>query len=154
MPVLVEGISMPTPASLPPSMVELSFRNAVHVRVDPDFSGDVTRLIEQIRCEASGLPKSSAMLPAKPRQKQSEVFRCTGGWPKARHHSRSFSSGDPILSHTVVVEEQSRPASCCRWTSRVGGPSLEILTVDVVCDEGDVFAPDKHWIRLKVVWET
>ncbi len=48
-PVLAENASMPSPETLPKSMRELCYRNAVSVRQDPDFHPDMQKLINQIR---------------------------------------------------------------------------------------------------------
>jgi hypothetical protein len=47
-PVLIGGARMPTEDQLPPSMRDFAFRHAAIVREDPDFRGDISRLIEQI----------------------------------------------------------------------------------------------------------
>ena len=48
-PVLALGASMPTANELPESLHELTYRNAVSVRNDPDFYHDMERLIRQIK---------------------------------------------------------------------------------------------------------
>ena len=48
-PVLVSGARMPTSDQLPPSLAELTYRNAAVVRDDPDFNRDMIKLIEQIK---------------------------------------------------------------------------------------------------------
>lgn len=45
-PVLVRGAEMPTAEALPDSLRKLATRNAIHVRPNPDFRPDMTRLIE------------------------------------------------------------------------------------------------------------
>ncbi len=45
-PVLVNGATMPTGDELPDSMRDLTFRNAVPLRPDPDFKGDMLRLVQ------------------------------------------------------------------------------------------------------------
>jgi hypothetical protein len=45
-PVLVRGAEMPTAQSLPEPLRKLATRNAIHVRPNPDFRSDMTRLIE------------------------------------------------------------------------------------------------------------
>ena len=47
-PLLVGGASMPAEVKLPPSLRKLVYRNAVPIRPDPDFHGDIDRLIEAI----------------------------------------------------------------------------------------------------------
>ncbi|ACK66291.1 GUN4 domain protein [Rippkaea orientalis PCC 8801] len=44
-PVLVRGAKVPTEQELPPSLRELAYRNGSLVRSDPDFHGDLDRLI-------------------------------------------------------------------------------------------------------------
>ena len=48
-PVLVRGASIPPAEQLPVSIQELSYRNGIAVRVDPDFHRDMDRLIEQLK---------------------------------------------------------------------------------------------------------
>ena len=45
-PVLVGGAEMPAEEALPQSLRKLATRNAIHVRPNPDFRPDMTRLIE------------------------------------------------------------------------------------------------------------
>ena len=45
-PVLVGGAEMPAEDALPESLRKLATRNAIHVRPNPDFRPDMTRLIE------------------------------------------------------------------------------------------------------------
>jgi hypothetical protein len=47
-PVLVQGATMPPEQALPPSLRGFAYRNGVAVRADPDFHGDVDRLIAGI----------------------------------------------------------------------------------------------------------
>ena len=44
-PVLVGGTDVPRPDQLPESLQSLAFRNAIHIRRNPDFHKDVDRLI-------------------------------------------------------------------------------------------------------------
>ncbi|MBI1257630.1 MAG: tetratricopeptide repeat protein [Chloroflexi bacterium] len=48
-PVLVSGASMPHPEQLPESIRDLSYRNAIVIRDDPDFRGDIDNLIKILR---------------------------------------------------------------------------------------------------------
>ena len=47
-PALVRGAKMPSEAELPDSIKALAFRNGTPVRPDPDFEGDIQRLIHGI----------------------------------------------------------------------------------------------------------
>ena len=47
-PLLVRGASMPAEMKLPPSLRKLVYRNGISIRSDPDFHGDMNRLIEAI----------------------------------------------------------------------------------------------------------
>jgi len=47
-PVLVRNFSIPTPDKLPLSLQSLAYRNGINVRPDPDFHGDMDRLIKGI----------------------------------------------------------------------------------------------------------
>ena len=44
-PLLVRGASVPTENDLPASLAQLSYRNGIAVRSDPDFHRDIDRLI-------------------------------------------------------------------------------------------------------------
>lgn len=48
-PVLVDNAPMPKPDDLPASLRDLTYRNAVILRHDPDFNRDISRLIEYIQ---------------------------------------------------------------------------------------------------------
>jgi hypothetical protein len=48
LPLLVQGAAMPSATDLPPSLAPLSFRNARPVRDDPDFHGDMERVITDV----------------------------------------------------------------------------------------------------------
>lgn len=47
-PVLVGTVGMPAAEKLPPSLRPVAYRNGLHVRPDPDFNGDIARLIHGI----------------------------------------------------------------------------------------------------------
>jgi len=48
-PVLVDGAVMPVAEELPSSLEELTYRNAVQVRTDPDFPHDMEVLVQQLK---------------------------------------------------------------------------------------------------------
>ncbi len=48
-PVLVENAQMPNSATLPESLRELCYRNAINVRQDPDFNHDMQKLVGEIK---------------------------------------------------------------------------------------------------------
>jgi hypothetical protein len=48
-PVLVSGAVIPSANKLPPSIKDLVFRHGVTVRPDPDFHGDMNRLIKNLK---------------------------------------------------------------------------------------------------------
>lgn len=54
-PVLVRRATIPTEEALPPSLRSLAYRNGIQVRPDPDFHGDVDRLIKGIEPHLSVL---------------------------------------------------------------------------------------------------
>lgn len=70
-PVLIEGVGMPAPADLPPSLRPLCYRTAMLVRPDPDFQPDMLRLVRALRAfdrnertvDALSAPKSRASSP-------------------------------------------------------------------------------------------
>ncbi len=47
-PVLVRKVSIPTEEELPLPLKSLAYRNGIQIRPDPDFSGDMDRLIKGI----------------------------------------------------------------------------------------------------------
>lgn len=53
-PVLLDDAEMPKAESLPDDLREITFRNAVYVRPDPDFKGDVERLAAQLARRLDG----------------------------------------------------------------------------------------------------
>jgi len=62
-PVLVEGATMPPVQALPASIAPLARLQAVNIRFDPDFTGDVRRLItaiERLDTTAGGTPARPA----------------------------------------------------------------------------------------------
>jgi tetratricopeptide (TPR) repeat protein len=63
-PLLVQGAEMPSTSMLPESLWELSFRNGIPIRPDPDFHNDMNRLIngldKQFREEQVEEPKRNA----------------------------------------------------------------------------------------------
>lgn len=73
-PVLVQGATMPSAELLPPPLAPLAYRNAVHIRNDPDFDGDVQRLIATIEGAIPGLPKRAVNVLA-PRVARAVAWR-------------------------------------------------------------------------------
>ena len=61
-PVLVGGASIPAAEQLPSSIQNLSYRNGIAVRVDPDFHRDMDRLIEYLK----KLPASGEVISQRP----------------------------------------------------------------------------------------
>lgn len=55
-PVLVNNATMPDSSAFPPSLKDLSYRNSVVVRNDPDFHRDIGLLIKAIQKRAGGSP--------------------------------------------------------------------------------------------------
>lgn len=56
-PVLVSGASIPLAERLPASLQDLSYRNGISVRRDPDFHRDMDRLIEYLTQQIQGPQK-------------------------------------------------------------------------------------------------
>ncbi|MGB7247685.1 MAG: SUMF1/EgtB/PvdO family nonheme iron enzyme [Phormidesmis sp.] len=48
-PILLEGVAMPTVSDLPEALQPLAYRNAVRVRHDPDFRTDIGRVLKVIQ---------------------------------------------------------------------------------------------------------
>ena len=59
-PVLVQGAALPGEQELPPSLRELSYRNATVVRADPDFQADIARLMDGIEFHLKAEPNDAA----------------------------------------------------------------------------------------------
>jgi Sulfatase-modifying factor enzyme 1 len=78
-PVLVGGALIPRAEQLPVSIQELSYRNGIAVRVDPDFHRDMDRLIDQLKKippGASGeLPSQSPAIAKQPIPAQPIISR-------------------------------------------------------------------------------
>ena len=72
-PVLVGDSSVPQADELPGSLRELSFRNGLHVRPDPDFHKDMDRLIRGIEDVVSALRERSG--PRGPKTQGSEDLK-------------------------------------------------------------------------------
>jgi len=53
-PVLVRGAELPSAEQLPESIRSLKFRQAIHVRPDPDFKNDVGRLVRALEQTVKG----------------------------------------------------------------------------------------------------
>jgi TIR domain len=53
-PVLVRRASIPSEDQLPPSLRSLAYRNGIQIRPDPDFHGDMDRLIKGIEPHLTG----------------------------------------------------------------------------------------------------
>ena len=49
LPVLLHGSTMPAPDTLPPDISSIAYHNAAPVRTDPDFVGDMSRIVSAIR---------------------------------------------------------------------------------------------------------
>jgi hypothetical protein len=65
-PVLVDGATMPLAAQLPESLHGLAEHNAIAIRRNPDFDGDVNRLVEaieplRVRSQSSPLDQLAAL---------------------------------------------------------------------------------------------
>jgi hypothetical protein len=73
-PVVLQGASMPAADRLPSSLVAFGYRNAVHVRNDPDFDGDVQRLLATIEGAVPTLPKRAVNVLA-PRAARAVAWR-------------------------------------------------------------------------------
>lgn len=81
-PVLVRGATIPDPERLPDSLQELSDRNGIVVRHDPDFHRDMDRLIEHLRGQIeeqleqapfSDTHRKTSDVSARPKESRSEV---------------------------------------------------------------------------------
>ncbi len=57
-PVLVRKAAIPSEDALPPSLRSLAYRNGIQVRPDPDFHGDIDRLIKGIETHLSRSPQT------------------------------------------------------------------------------------------------
>jgi hypothetical protein len=62
-PVLLDDQPMPSPASLPPDIRDLAYRNGARLRADPDFQADCTRLIRDLRELRDARPPSLIARP-------------------------------------------------------------------------------------------
>ena len=73
-PVLVGGAAIPSSERLPSSIQDLSFRNGIAVRPDPDFHRDMDRLIEYLKQQVrgSGEPQPKPDIQVKPVQKETK----------------------------------------------------------------------------------
>jgi tetratricopeptide (TPR) repeat protein len=65
-PLLVSGATMPQAEELPDSLKDLAFRNGTQIRPAPDFSGDVDRLIRNLRLYLKSIRDESGDEPGIP----------------------------------------------------------------------------------------
>jgi hypothetical protein len=65
-PVLVQGARVPQKSDLPPTLQDLSSRNAVEVRADHDFRNDVRRLIGKIESHLKAAEEARRQAPGRP----------------------------------------------------------------------------------------
>jgi len=90
-PLLVGYAEVPAPESLPESIRELTVRNAVKVRPDPDFHGDMQRLTELIADVLGTRPEHKAHLKGRIEdlERQSESVRSLdNAWDRERSKYR------------------------------------------------------------------
>jgi hypothetical protein len=135
-PLLVSGASMPRAENLPPDLAALSTRNALLVRNDPDFDGDIRRLVETLAAETGAKPET-----VKP-PKRSGVARrwllpmglgalaiilmlCLLTWYIARHNETTnfapvgpvfVAPGQPVLGESLSVSGV--------WATQFSDPSV------------------------------
>ncbi|MBL8038543.1 MAG: toll/interleukin-1 receptor domain-containing protein [Nitrospira sp.] len=72
-PVLVQGASIPPAERLPAGIQELSYRNGIVVRRDPDFHMDMDRLIANLKKPIQGLTVSQTTPNSEPRPVLKEI---------------------------------------------------------------------------------
>lgn len=104
-PVLVSGATIPPINRLPVSLQDLSYRNGVVVRPDPDFHRDMDRLIEFLRQEVAGL--------LDPRGESSVVVEREVEVVKERPSPAPVARPSPVSEekHETVAKEKLGPVS-------------------------------------------
>jgi hypothetical protein len=73
-PALIKSAKMPKPTQLPESLEDLAYKNAVHIRPDPDFKQDMQRLIRSLAANATP-PNKKPPLPKSSRRKARSATR-------------------------------------------------------------------------------
>ncbi len=118
-PVLVSGAAMPRPDQLPGAIRALATRNAVAVRRDPDFRGDMSRIIERLRRHIG--PSRSA--PDVPRP-----LRVLQVQPAAASDPRPAGGATlPVPAVPVIPHAGAPVATRRRWPWAVGGAVLAVF---------------------------
>jgi hypothetical protein len=134
-PTLVSGAAMPTEDELPDALKQLAFRNAKHVRVDPDFVIDVGRLCDAI--DPDGTTKAeehaSSVVPPMP-----NVFQ-----------NRSVSIGGSVTGGAIVTGDHNVTQITFTQTTLPDKETVDIKSaVSEVADLlGQLQSPDGKKIR-------
>ena len=96
-PVLVGGAFIPSADRLPASIQDLSYRNGIAVRPDPDFHRDMDRLIESLKQQyyATGEAQPKLETPGKPIQQEFKPSATPAAVAMAKVPQQTRSSSDP-----------------------------------------------------------
>ncbi|MFO0773063.1 MAG: SUMF1/EgtB/PvdO family nonheme iron enzyme [Nitrospiraceae bacterium] len=162
-PVLVRGASIPDPQRLPSSIRDLSYRNSIHIRPDPDFHRDMSRLIDELVRQESVLEMqedksahsahmSKALQLLKPTV-GSKVVPQAGGW--------GGSSGSALVAPDgmVLVPKGDYLAGEAR-ISTVVGHDFFIDRYPVTNDKfqgfvlGAGYEVSEYWSEMGWAWRT
>ena len=102
-PLLVQGAKIPEAARLPVSIQDLSFRNGIVVRPDPDFHKDMDRLIAHLKQPVQGLsePQTKLDRQSHPVSKEMRQIVTTAPVDMVRVPKGPFLYGDE-KTHEVI----------------------------------------------------
>jgi hypothetical protein len=99
-PLLAQGASMPGQDHLPPGMAELTYRNGIPIRPDPDFHRDMDRLIREL--EKYVAPRAKPEKPAaRPQPEPRAPVRPAPSPPKEKVFYKQ--AGDRITNYVAHV---------------------------------------------------
>jgi len=102
-PVLVGGASTPPADRLPPSIQDLSYRNGIAVRPDPDFHRDMDRLIEYLTQQISDVsePQTKPDNQSKPVLKETKSVAVAAPIDMVKVPQGPFLYGDQKTRETI-----------------------------------------------------
>jgi hypothetical protein len=154
-PLLAQGASMPGQDRLPPGMAELTYRNGIPVRPDPDFHRDMDRLIREL--EKYVLPEKPAarpqpeprapVRPTPPSPPKEKVFYEQGG-DRVTNYAAHVGGTTYAMSDILSVSlEKLKPTFDERGGAGCGGLVIGGVLWAVILSlvEYDALSGDDFW---------
>ncbi len=102
-PLLVQGAKIPEAERLPASIQDLSYRNGIVVRPDPDFHKDMDRLIAHLKQPVQGLsePQTTLDSQSRPVSKEGSQVIATAPADMVKVPKGPFLYGDEKTRETI-----------------------------------------------------